>query len=104
MLGLRDIDVGRTLGRQTEPDVVLRQEHVRDSPEDVRLVPAKPEQLRRGEARQRAVAGQLHEARKPDPLLDLGALELGPLVVPEDRGAQHAGLLVEDDKPVHLPR
>ena len=97
-------DVGRALGRQAEPDVVLRQQHVGDSPEHVRLVAAQPEQLRGGEARQRAIAGELHEAGKPDPLLDLRALELGALVVPEDRRAQHAGLLVEDDEPVHLPR
>ncbi len=53
---------------------------------------------------QRAVAGQLDEPGEADPLLDLGALGRGALVVPQDRGAQHVLLGVEDDEPVHLAR
>ena len=55
------------------------------------LVRAQPEQLRRGEAGERAVAGQLDQPLEPDPLLDLGALGGGALVVPEDRRADRRG-------------
>ena len=36
--------------------------------------------------------------------LDLGALGRRPLVVPEDRGADHTVAAVERDQAVHLPR
>ena len=75
-----------------------------DSAVQLRLVPAQPQQLRRGEPGQCAVAGQLDEPGEADALLDLRALGGGALVVPQDRGAQHALLGVEDDEPVHLPR
>ena len=39
----------------------------------------------------------------PMPRLDLGALGCRPLVVPEDRGPQHAVAVAERDEPVHLP-
>ncbi len=51
-------DVGRVLAAQAQPDVVLRQRDARDAREHVRLVAAQPEQFRRRESRQRAVAGQ----------------------------------------------
>ena len=63
-----------------------------------------PEELRRSEARQRAVSGQPDQPVEPDPVLDLGALGRGALVVPEDRGPDHAPGLVEDDETVHLAR
>ena len=40
----------------------------------------------------------------PDPALDLGALDGRPLVVPENRGADHTVAAVERDQAVHLPR
>src|SRR5688572_20126058 len=63
---------------------------------------SQPEQLRRGEARQRTVPGQRDEAFETDALLDLGALGLGPLVVPEDRGPEDVPPVVEADESVHL--
>ncbi len=53
------------------------------------LVAAEPEELRRGEPRERPVAGQGDQPLEPDALLDLGALGGRALVVPEDRGADH---------------
>ena len=44
-------DVGRVLAAEAQPHVVLRQQDVRDPRVRLRLVPPKPEQLRRGEAR-----------------------------------------------------
>ena len=51
---------------------------------------------------QRAVSGQLDQPLEPDRLLDLGTLAAGPLVVPEDRGPQHAITGVERHEAVHL--
>ena len=76
--------------REAQPDVVLRQHHARDPGVRVGLVPSQPEELRRREARQGAVPRQLDEALGTDALLDLRALRRRPLVVPEDRGPDHA--------------
>ena len=66
---------------------------------------AQPEELRRREARERAVAGQRDQPVEADALLDLGALGAGALVVPEDRRAgSRVAALVEGDEPVHLAR
>ena len=51
---------------ELEAHVVLRQQDRADPREDVGLVRAQPEQLRRGEARQRAVAGQRDQAVETD--------------------------------------
>ena len=53
---------------------------------------------------ERPVAGERDQPLEADALLDLGALGPGALVVPEDRGAEHAVALVEADEPVHLAR
>src|SRR6266550_5765719 len=68
------------------------------------LVPTQPEQLRRRETGQRSIPCQLEELGKAYARLDFPALGGGALVVPKDRGAQHALLVVEDDESVHLPR
>ena len=95
--------VDRQLAGQAEADVVLRQQDVADPRVRLRLVRAQPEQLRRREAGERAVARQLDQPLEPDAPLDLGALGRRALVVPEDRRPQHAVVLVEHDEPVHLP-
>ena len=99
--GVRHVD--RVLAGQPQPDVVLRQQDVADPRVGLRLVLSQPEQLRRGEPGQRAVAGERDQPLETDLLLDLRALGLRPLVVPEDRRAEHPLVLVEDDEPVHLP-
>ena len=96
--------VDRPFAGQPEPDVVLRQHHACDARVRLGLVTAQPEELGRGEAGQRTVPRQLDQALEPDALLDLGALEGGALVVPEDRGTDHAPGLVEHDETVHLAR
>ena len=53
---------------------------------------------------ERAVAGQGDQPLEPDALLDLGALDRRPLVVPEDGRAEDAIVFVEADEPVHLAR
>ena len=90
------------LARKAQADIVLRQEHVRDPRVRGRLVAAQPQQLRRREAGERTVPGQLDQPCKPDPLFDLGALRFRPLVVPEDRRPKHAISIVENDETVHL--
>src|SRR5689334_1309917 len=64
---------------------------------------AQPQQLRRGEPGQRAVARQLDETVEADQRLDLVALGLRALVVPEDRRADHRVGRVQRHQPVHLP-
>ena len=95
--------VDRALPGEPEADVVLRQQDVRDPRVDVRLVPAQPEQLRRREAGERAVAGQLDQALQADALLDLRALGAGALVVPEDRRPQHASSAPSATRPCIWP-
>ena len=63
---------------------------------------AQPEQLRRREACERTIPGQLDQPCEPDPLLDLDALGRRPLVVPEDRRPKHSISIVENDETVHL--
>ena len=63
---------------------------------------AQPEELRRREARERAVAGERDQPLEPDALLDLGALGPRALVVPEDRGPDDPVGGVEGDEAVHL--
>src|ERR671937_2267839 len=63
---------------------------------------AKPEQLRRRESGERAVAGEHDQPLESDAPFDLCTLCGGGLVVPEDRRAQHRFVLVEADEPVHL--
>jgi hypothetical protein len=96
-------DVDRALARQPEADIVLRQADPRDVGVHLhQLVPAEPEELRRGEPRERAIPGQRDQPLEPDQLLDLRALGRGALVVPEDRRPQDAVMGVERDEPVHL--
>jgi hypothetical protein len=92
------------LAGQLQAHVVLGQQDVLDARVDVGLVLREPQQLGRGEARERAVAGQLHEPREADPRLDLVALRLRAPVVPQDRRPQRAIGAVERDEPVHLAR
>jgi hypothetical protein len=100
--GVRGVD--RPLPGETKPNVVLREHHAAYARVDVRLVSAQPEQLRRGEARERPVAGERDEPLEADALLDLRALGPRALVVPEDGGAEDFAALVEADEAVHLPR
>ena len=97
-----EASIDRSAG-EPQADVVLREQDVPGTRPHVRLVAPHPQQLRRGEPGQRAVAGQLDQTLEADPLLDLGALGRGAAVVPEDRRPQHALVAVEQDEPVHLP-
>ncbi len=97
--------VGHIDGKPTgepEPQVVLGEQHVANSLPARRLVIAYPEQLGSREAGEGVVAGDLDETLRPDPASDLLALGLGPLVVPEDGGADDVTRLVEQHRAVHL--
>jgi len=96
--------IGRVAAGELEADVVFRQQDVRDPRVDVRLVLAHPQDLGGGEAGQGAVSGELDEPLLTDGGVDLVALGLRALVVPQDRRAQHLAALVQADQPVHLPR
>ena len=94
--------VGRVLAGQAQAQVVLRQQHARDAREDVRLVRRHPQQLRRGEAGHREIAGD--RARRAARARSSSAHSRGAAaVVPQDRRAQHAVARVEQRRAVHLP-
>ena len=94
--------VERVLTGQSQADVVLGEQDVRDAAPDVRLVVAHPHELRRREAGQRVVAGDLDESLGPDGLADRVARRGGPLVVPQDGRAQDVVGRVEEHGAVHL--
>jgi hypothetical protein len=77
---------------------------VGDPAPDVRLVVADPHELRRGEPRQRIVAGDRDEPLGADGTPDGVALGAGPLVVPQDRGTQHVAARIEQHGAVHSGR
>ncbi|CAJ8221307.1 Uncharacterised protein [Burkholderia pseudomallei] len=92
--------VGHEFAGQPPRDVILRQQHLVRGAEHRGLVLREPQQLRRGEARHRHVAGD--RARFGHERLELDAFGRGARVVPEDRGAQHLPRAVDERRAVHL--
>ncbi len=92
------------LARKAVADVVLRQQALSHTPVVLRLVLAKPDDLRRRETRQNTVAGLRDDEVLPSRLVDPVALGPGALVAPEQGGPNHLSVRVEEDAPVHLPR
>ena len=97
-------DVDRALAGQPQPHVVLGQHHVRDARVGVGLVRAQPQQLRRGEAGQRAVAGQLRRAARSRraPRSRRTRRRCAGRSRGSPGGSTRVGG-VERDEPVHLP-
>ena len=95
-------DVDRVRAAQTQPHVILGQRDPGDTAVDIGFVFAQPQQLGRREPGERTVAGQRNQPLEPDRPLDLLALLRGPLVVPQDRRAEHPVGRIEGDEPVHL--
>ena len=94
--------VARELAAQHEAQPVLGQQHMRDAPEQIGLVLVHPQQLGRGEARHREVAG---DGAQPRHARGEGvALGGAAAVIPEDGGAQHLVLRIHSHGAVHLPR
>src|SRR5262249_7352392 len=87
---------------QAVADVVLREQHVFDAPERVRLLVPKPQDLRRLEPGERRVARDLDEPALAHQLGDDLALLRGPLVVPEQCRPDHVARRVQEHRPVHL--
>lgn len=73
-----------------------------DAVDELGFVVADPRQLQGGEARQCVVAGGGDQPRPAEALADLVALGLRPLVVPQDRGAEHVACCIEQHQAVHL--
>jgi len=84
-------------------DIVLRQHDLRDAVEQLRLVLFHPQQLRRGEAGERDVRGQLRELFPANVLVEPIRLIRRAPVVPQDRGAEHVVIFIQRDQTVHLP-
>src|SRR5918995_2556009 len=96
--------VDRPLAGEPETNVVLGQHDAVDACIDAGLVPPEPQQLRSGEARERAVAGQRDQPLELEPLLYLGALRRRALVVPEDRRTEDVASFAQAYEAVHLAR
>ncbi len=94
--------IRRVPARQFQSDGVLGQQDVLDAGVDVRLVPAYPEQLRRGETCQRRFPGDLDEPPFAEALVHECALFDGSLIIPEHGRSQHLLSGVEQYEPVHL--
>jgi hypothetical protein len=92
------------LAGQLQPNEVLGQEHVGDPRPGLGLVIANPHELRGREPGDRVVARDLDEPLRPDHLADQVALRGGPLVVPQDRRAEHPVRGIEQDRAMHLSR
>ena len=91
------------LAGQAAADFVLGQEHFLGLLEILRLVVPQPEDLWGGEAGQGRVGDHADKGLAPArTALDLFALGGGPLVVPEDRAADHFAIAVEEDRAMHL--
>ena len=95
-------DVDREIIGEPVADVVLGQEDVADPGPVVGFVSLHPQQLGGREPGEGIVAGDLDQAIGSDPTPDLGALVLGALIVPQDRGPHHFASTVEKDRTVHL--
>src|SRR5690242_14889089 len=78
-------NVRRALARQAQAHIVLRQKDCSDLLPDFGLVLAHPEHLRKREARERGVAGQLDETLRADPLRQRATLLVRALVAPDKR-------------------
>ena len=93
--------LGHVLARQPQPQVVLRQQHLRHAPEQRGLVVPDPFELRRREARE-------HDVPRHAPPHRIGVhrrrLRMAPRVVPEDAGPQHLVRRIQKRRPVHVPR
>ena len=106
---LRDIEpvgagrirhVGGIFAGHAAAHIVLGQQNLRDLVEDRGLMLLHPDELGRGEARQRDVAGDL--AGPGLARLDLPAFGEGARVVPQDGRAQHLARLVEQRRAMLL--
>ena len=85
--------VGGIFARHAEADVVLGQKHLCHLRKNLGLMLLHPQQLRRGEAGKRDVAGNLAGARLR--LLDVVAFPEGTRVVPQNAGPQGLAVLAE---------
>lgn len=94
--------VGHLRAGQTEAQVVLRHQHAGRRGEHVGFVLRDPQQLRRGEAGHREVAGEGVQVGRA--LGEQRAFVGAAHVVPQDRGAQHAVVATEQHRAVHLAR
>ncbi len=93
--------LGDVLAGEPEAEIVLRQQDLRHSGKDLRLVGLHPGELGRREAREDDVAADGAEARVG---VEPRRFQVAARVVPQDAGAQHRVRRVEERRAVHLAR
>ena len=85
-----------------ETDEVLGQQDVAHLRIHFRFILGHPQDLGGGESGQCDIPADGDEFLTAEALMDLVALCLGALVVPQDRRAQHLPGLIQQHQPVHL--
>ena len=95
--------VARQFTGELHPDEIFGQEHVAQMAILDRLDVTKPENLRRLEAGQCRVTGDLDQPVSAHTLGDDLALRCRSLIVPEQRWPDHLAALIEKDRAMHLP-
>ncbi|MNS94141.1 hypothetical protein D3C72_1283480 [compost metagenome] len=90
----RDVFAG-----QPQTQIILRQQYLGHFREDIGFVLRHPGKLRRGEAGENDVAGDLAETRIG---IQRGGLGMGARIVPQDAGAQHLAISINKRRTMHL--
>ena len=84
--GVRHVD-GAHPG-ETEADVILGQQKAVKSPPDPGFVGPHPQQLGEREVGERGIGSQLHQALRPDGVVEIAALSRRALIAPDERRPQ----------------
>ena len=90
---------------QLKTDEIFRQQRLDGLFEAARFIFAHPQNLRRGEPRQRGIADQLQQTcGTAHAIVDLRAFRRGALIIPQNGRPQDGVLLIQQNEAVHLPR
>jgi hypothetical protein len=98
---LRHID-GAFSG-ELEANVILGQQHVGDAFPVVRFVFTHPKQLGEGEIRERCITGEIDETIGAELFREFPDLGFGALIAPDECGADHLIVAIEQNCAMHLP-
>ena len=97
-------DFRRILAGHAVADVILRQQDVLGPGVDFWLILANPENLWRGESRERGIRNKLDQRSASAGFgFDLCALRCRALIISQQGGAKGLGSVAEKDAAVHLP-
>ena len=96
--------IGGELSAKAIDEVVFGQHYPAYAREDLPLVLPHPHEFGRGEPGKGDVAREAGKLAFAHNAVQVLSLRLRPAVVPQNGGADEISLLIQRDKPVHLPR